>query len=195
VALVDPAWNIAGLLSHVEKQGLTPVAVLVTHYHPDHVGGRMGGRVEGLAELMAQKPLPVYVNRQEAWGVKRVTGLSDSDLVQVDSGDRLQVGEIDVEFVHTPGHTPGSQCFRVRDALVSGDTLFIQGCGRVDLPGSDPDQMYESLRKLAALPDETILLPGHNYSDESQATLGELRNINPYLRVSDLAAWRRLMGA
>jgi glyoxylase-like metal-dependent hydrolase (beta-lactamase superfamily II) len=107
VALVDPAWNVAGLLSHVEKQGLTPVAVLVTHYHPDHVGGRMGGRVEGLAELMGQKPLPVYVNRQEAWGVKRVTGLSDSDLVQVDSGDKLQVGEIEVEFVHTPGHTPG----------------------------------------------------------------------------------------
>jgi glyoxylase-like metal-dependent hydrolase (beta-lactamase superfamily II) len=83
----------------------------------------------------------------------------------------------------------------VRDTLVSGDTLFIQGCGRVDLPGSDPDQMYESLRKLAALPDETILLPGHNYSDESQATMGELRKINPYLRISDLAAWRRLMGA
>ncbi len=195
VALVDPAWNIEGLLSHVEKQGLTPVAVLVTHYHPDHVGGRMGQRIEGLAELMARRPLPVYVNRQEAWGVKRVTGLSDSDFVQVDSGDRLQVGEIEVEFLHTPGHTPGSQCFRVRDTLVSGDTLFLQGCGRIDLPGSDPDQMYESLRKLAALPDDTILLPGHNYSDESQATLGEVRRTNPYLAISDRQSWRRLIGA
>jgi hydroxyacylglutathione hydrolase len=195
VALVDPAWNIERLLSHVTEQGLTPVAVLVTHYHPDHVGGSMGRRIEGLAELMAQRPLPVYVHRQEAWGVKRVTGLSDSDLVQVDSGDKLQVGEIEVEFLHTPGHTPGSQCFKIRDTLVSGDTLFIQGCGRVDLPGSDPDQMYESLRHLASLPDDTILLPGHNYSDETQASFGELKNMNPYLRISDLASWRRMMGA
>ena len=195
VALVDPAWDIEGLLSYVDRQGLTPVAALVTHYHPDHVGGRLGQRIEGLAELMAQRPLPVYVNRAEAWGVKRVTGLSDSDLTQVDSGDRLKVGEIEIEFLHTPGHTPGSQCFRVRDTLVSGDTLFIQGCGRVDLPGSDPDQMFESLRKLAALPDDTLLLPGHNYSDESQAALGDVRKTNPYLRLSDLASWRRLMGA
>lgn len=195
VALVDPAWNIEGLLSHVEKQGLTPVAVLVTHYHPDHVGGRMGQHIEGLAELMAQRPLPVYVHRQEAWGVKRVTGLSDSDLVEVDSGDRMQVGEIEVEFLHTPGHTPGSQCFRVRDTLVSGDTLFIHGCGRVDLPGADPEQMYESLRKLAGLPDGTIVLPGHDYGHESQATMGEVRQTNPYLRISDLESWRRLMGA
>ena len=195
VVLVDPAWSIDRLLAHVEAQGLTPVAALVTHYHPDHVGGAMGRRIEGLAELMAQRPMPVYVNRHEAWGVKRVTGLSDSDLVQVDSGDKLQVGEIEVEFLHTPGHTPGSQCFRIRDTLVSGDTLFIQGCGRVDLPGSDPDQMFESLRLLSALPDDVILLPGHNYSDESQASFGELRKTNPYLRISDLASWRRLMGA
>jgi hydroxyacylglutathione hydrolase len=193
VALVDPAWDVEGVLSYVDRQGLTPVAALITHYHPDHVGGSMGGHIEGLAELMAQRPVPVYVHRQEAWGVKRVTGLSDSDLVEVDSGHKLQIGEIEIEFLHTPGHTPGSQCFRIRDLLVSGDTLFIQGCGRVDLPGGDPEQMYGSLQKLASLPDDTILLPGHDYSDASQATFRELKTQNPYL-TTDLARWRRMMG-
>ena len=133
----------------------------MTHYHPDHVGGGFGGRnIAGLAELLAKQPVKIYTHRDEADGVRKVTGVSESDLVRVDSGDKLKVGDIEVEFLHTPGHTPGSQCFRISNTLVSGDTLFIQGCGRVDLPGSDPEQMYHSLRKLAALPDDTLLLPG-----------------------------------
>jgi glyoxylase-like metal-dependent hydrolase (beta-lactamase superfamily II) len=196
IALVDPAWRIESLLAHADEQGLTPVAVLVTHWHFDHVGGRMGRfQVEGLPELMALRPLPVYVHREDVWNVQRMTGLSDTDLIGVDSGHRLRVGEIEVEFLHTPGHTRGSQCFRVRDTLVSGDTLFLQGCGRTDLPDSDVDQMYESMRKLDSLPEQTIVLPGHNYSHESQATLGEVRKINPSLRVSDLTSWRRMVGA
>ena len=196
VALVDPAWDVDGLLRHVEAQDLRPVAALVTHYHPDHCGGGMRGHhVEGVAELLEERGLKVYVHREEADGLRKVTGLEESDLVRVDSGDRMSVGEIEVEFLHTPGHTPGSQCFRVRNTLVSGDTLFIQGCGRVDLPGSDPDRMYESLRRLASLPDETVLLPGHHYSDAPRATLGETKKGNFYLRVPDIETWRRFMGA
>ncbi len=195
VALVDPAWDIDGLLEHVEAQDLKPVAALVTHYHPDHCGGGMHGHhIEGVAELLGKRGMKVYVHQEEADGLRKVTGLEESDLVRVDSGDRMSVGEIEVEFLHTPGHTPGSQCFRIRNTLVSGDTLFIQGCGRVDLPGSDPDRMYESLRRLASLPDETILLPGHNYSDAPRATLGETKQANFHLRVTDLETWRRFMG-
>ena len=196
VALVDPAWDIDGLLGHVEAQDLKPVAALVTHYHPDHCGGGMRGHhIEGVAELLAKRGLEVYVHREEADGLRRVTGLEESDLVRVDSGDRMSAGEIGIEFLHTPGHTPGSQCFRIRNTPVSGDTLFIQGCGRVDLPGSDPDRMYESLERLATLPDETVLLPGHNYSDVPRATMGETKQGNFYLRVPDLETWRRFMGA
>lgn len=196
VALVDPAWNVDALLSHVEDQGYTPVAALVTHYHPDHCGGSMRGRqVEGVAELIGKRDLKVYIHREEAAGMKRITGLSDSDLVKVDSGDRMTVGEIDVEFLHTPGHTPGSQCFRIRNTLVSGDTLFIQGCGRVDLPGSNPDQMYESLKRLSRLPDDTILLPGHNYSPIPRATMGETKATNGYLSVPSLEQWQQIMGS
>ena len=195
VAVVDPAWDIDGLLNHIDERGYTLIAALATHYHPDHIGGGMGNRaIAGVTELLAKKPVKIYAHREEAAGVRRVTGISESDLAKVDSGDRLRVGSIEIEFLHTPGHTPGSQCFRVKNTLVSGDTLFIDGCGRVDLPGSDPEQMYQSLQKLKALPDDTLLLPGHNYSAVPNATMGDTKKTNAYLAVKDLATWRQVMG-
>jgi glyoxylase-like metal-dependent hydrolase (beta-lactamase superfamily II) len=195
VALVDPAWEVDALLDHVESRGLEPVAALVTHYHPDHIGGSMMGQdIQGLGHLLGRKGMKVYAHREEAEGVRRVSGISESDVVQVDSGDTLDVGDIEVQFLHTPGHTPGSQCFKVRNGLVSGDTLFIQGCGRVDLPGSDPEEMFRSLRKLADLPDDTILLPGHNYGGGAHMALGETKKVNPYLRIPTLEMWREIMG-
>jgi glyoxylase-like metal-dependent hydrolase (beta-lactamase superfamily II) len=135
-----------------------------------------------------------YVHKAEADGVRKVTGLSDSDLARVDSGDTLTIGNVEVEFLHTPGHTPGSQCFRVKNTLVSGDTLFINGCGRVDLPGSDSEQMYHSLQRLKALPDDTLLLPGHNYAHVPNATMAETRSQNTYLNIKDLETWKTIMG-
>ena len=195
VALVDPAWSIDSLLEHVESQDFTPVAALVTHYHPDHIGGEIyGERIEGLAELLGRRSVKVYANKHDADGVKQVTGISDTDLVKVDSGDTLRIGEVELEFLHTPGHTPGSQCFRIQSSLVSGDTLFIQGCGRVDLPGSDSEQMYYSLQKLNELPEETILLPGHDYGGGTSLTMGETKKMNPYLQIETLERWRTIMG-
>jgi len=195
VAIVDPAWDIEGLMRHLEERDYTLKATLATHYHPDHVGGSFSGnRVEGLAELMALNHVKTYANKHEAAGLKKVTGLSDSDITKVDSGDTLRLGNVEVEFLHTPGHTPGSQCFRIKNTLVSGDTLFINGCGRVDLPGSNSEDMFKSLRKLADLPDDTLLLPGHNYGHVPNATMGETKNMNVHLRVDDLETWRSFMG-
>ena len=195
VVLVDPAWDIDSLLNHIDEKDYKLSGVLVTHYHPDHVGGAMRGEgIQGVAELMEHRPVKVYANRIEAQGVQKVTGISDSDIKQVDSGDTLDVGLIEVEFLHTPGHTPGSQCFKIKNTLVSGDTLFIDGCGRVDLPGSDSDDMFHSLQKLKSLPDDTLLLPGHNYSHVPNATMGETKAANAYLNVKDLATWRQYMG-
>jgi glyoxylase-like metal-dependent hydrolase (beta-lactamase superfamily II) len=196
VVVVDPAWDVDSLVKHVEEKDYTLAGALITHYHPDHCGGSFGGHnVEGVAELLAKTPLRVYAHREEAEGLKKVTGISDTDLIKVDSGDKLSVGDVEIEFLHTPGHTPGSQCFRIKNTLVSGDTLFINGCGRVDLPGSNSEDMYRSLQKLAGLPDDTLLLPGHNYGHVPNATMGETKQQNTYLRVPDLDSWRAIMGS
>jgi hydroxyacylglutathione hydrolase len=109
------------------EDGYEIVGALVTHYHPDHVGGDLYGlQVEGVAALLEQAAVPLYVNKHEAEGLKVVTGVSDSDLRKVDDGETLELGDLTVRFLHTPGHTPGSQCFLVGDRLVAGDTLFVR---------------------------------------------------------------------
>ena len=194
VAIIDPAWDIDALLNHIKEKDLKLASVLVTHYHPDHIGGGMGGHsIEGIAELLEKDPVKIFVHKLEAEGVKKVTGVSDTDLNIVESGDHLTIGENDIEFLHTPGHTPGSQCFKVNNNLLSGDTLFVQGCGRVDLPGSNSEDMFHSLQKLSALPDETILYPGHNYSAEPYESMERVKQINTYLRIQDLDMWRQIM--
>ncbi|XOV89602.1 MAG: MBL fold metallo-hydrolase [Pseudomonadota bacterium] len=195
VVIVDPAWDINALVDRINEQGYTLTGALLTHYHPDHCGGSFGhNKVEGVAELLARQPVPIYAHKLEADGVRKVTGISETDLRKVSSGDKLSVGDVEVEFLHTPGHTPGSQCFRIKNTLVSGDTLFINGCGRVDLPGSDSEDMYHSLRKLASLPDDTLLLPGHNYGEVPNALMDDIRRTNVYMRIPDLDSWRNLMG-
>ncbi len=194
VAIIDPAWDIDALLTHIKEKDLQLTSVLVTHYHPDHIGGGMGGHsIEGIAELLEKDPVKIFVHKLEAEGVKKVTGVSDIDLNIVESGDHLTIGENDIEFLHTPGHTPGSQCFKVNNNLVSGDTLFVQGCGRVDLPGSNSEDMFHSLQKLSALPNETILYPGHNYSAEPYESMERVKEINTYLRIEDLDMWKQIM--
>lgn len=195
VVVIDPAWDIQGLLDMINEREYKLTAALVTHYHPDHCGGSFGqNNVEGVAELLGLNPVKIYTHKLEADGLKKVTGISDSDMVKVESGDTLSIGDVDVEFLHTPGHTPGSQCFKIKHTLVSGDTLFIDGCGRVDLPGSNSEDMYHSIQKLAALPDDTLLLPGHNYSSVPHATMADTKKNNTYMRINDLQTWKTMMG-
>jgi glyoxylase-like metal-dependent hydrolase (beta-lactamase superfamily II) len=198
--LVDPAWSVDGLLDQAASDGMRVVGALVTHYHQDHVGGRIFGfDIEGVARLLEREPVPIHVNELEAEGTRKVTGASESDLVRHAPGDAIALGPVQVRLLHTPGHTPGSQCFLVEERgqpgrLVSGDTLFLGSCGRVDLPGSDPEAMYSSLRSLGSLPDATLVYPGHLYSSEASATLGEQKRENPYLRVASLEQFLAFMG-
>ena len=193
---VDPAYAVGELLDLVAADGMKLTGVLATHYHPDHVGGDlMGLAVEGVADLLEKQGVKIHAQRAEAPWIKRVTGVSDSDLEVHDSGDVVQVGKLRVELIHTPGHTPGSQCFLVDGRLVSGDTLFVQGCGRVDLPGGDPDEMYRTLtQRLTRLPESTRLYPGHDYGPTPESTLGDEKRENTYMRVRSLDDWRMLMG-
>jgi glyoxylase-like metal-dependent hydrolase (beta-lactamase superfamily II) len=194
--VVDPAWDVMSLLEVARQDDFEVVGALITHYHPDHVGGDLWGvQVEGVNRLLEEHQVPLYVNKHEAQGLKVVTGVSDSDMRKTDDGETLNLGQVQIRFLHTPGHTPGSQCFLLGDRLVAGDTLFVQGCGRVDLPGGDAEQMYYSLtQKLAKLPAQTVLYPGHHYGPSETSTIREELENNLYLKVRSLDDWRRLMG-
>ena len=193
--VVDPAYAAGDLLDALEADGMQLSGVLVTHHHPDHVGGSMMGfELKGLAELLERVSVPVHVNSQEALYVSRVTGISISDLTQHKHGDKVSAGDIEIELLHTPGHTPGSQCFLLDGRLIAGDTLFLEGCGRTDFPGGDSDEMFRSLQKLARLSGDPTVFPGHWYSIESSASLSEVKRSNYVYRVADLDQWRMLMG-
>src|SRR5580693_320541 len=186
--IVDPAYDTGGLLDILAADAMTCVGVLASHYHADHIGGDlMGYPIEGITTLLEQIQVPVHVQRAETNWVVRSSGVGDGDLGAHDSADVVTVGAVDIELVHTPGHTPGSQCFSVDGHLVSGDTLFLDGCGRTDLPGADPVAMYESLNtRLAKVPDEAVLFPGHLYSAEPSQSMGDTRRWNYVFKPSSV---------
>lgn len=195
--VIDPAYDIDGLLDLLAADDMRLVGALATHYHPDHVGGdMMGYAIEGVGNLLERTSVPVHVQSDEAPWVLRVTGAAATDLVEHQSGDVVRVGEIPIELIHTPGHTPGSQCFLVDNRLVAGDTLFLEGCGRTDLPGGDPAALYESLtQKLAKVPDDATLFPGHLYSVEPSASMGDTRSHNFVFRPRDQREFLMMLGA
>lgn len=188
---VDPAWEIDAILDEIAGDDMRLTGMLVTHTHQDHVGGHLFGHdIPGIADMLGRSPAKVYVHKAEREFLKGF----GSDLVKVEGGDTLAVGGVTVTFLHTPGHTPGSQCFLVDGRLISGDTLFIRSCGRTDLPGSDPAEMYTSLtRRLGALPDDTVVFPGHNYGG-SATTIGDEKRGNPMMRFPSMADFLRAMG-
>ncbi|MEO5723750.1 MAG: MBL fold metallo-hydrolase [Ilumatobacteraceae bacterium] len=193
--LVDPAYAVDDLVNAIEGDGMRLTGVLATHYHPDHIGGSMmGHNIEGITTLLGRTDCPVHVQRTEAPWVTRTTGVGQDQLVLHDGGDVVLVGDVHITLVHTPGHTPGSQCFHVDDRLVSGDTLFLEGCGRTDLPGSDPAEMYESLRRLVTMPPETVVFPGHRYSEPPSATMDVIQQTNYVLKPITKDAWLEWFG-
>lgn len=182
--VVDPGWEVPQILHVVKDDGYRLVGAVVTHHHFDHV--------MGLADLLQVEDIPVYVHRDDAPWLEVVR----SSLRMVDGGQTLQVGSVPVTLLHTPGHTPGSQCLLVNGRLLSGDTLFVGSCGRCDLPGGNPSTMYESLTKvLRPLDDATVLHPGHHYAATPTSALGEEKRGNPFLSAPTLADFLRLVGA
>ena len=172
--VVDPAWDISQVLRAAEKDEMKVVGALATHHHYDHTNG--------IGDLLKKVGCKIYIHKDDAPYLKDL----QSELTKVDSGHKLKVGNMEITFIHTPGHTPGSQCFLVNQQLVSGDTLFINACGRCDLPGGNAEQMYQSLQRLAKLDENTVLFPGHNYADEPTSTIGQEKRHNPYLQAHSL---------
>lgn len=180
--VIDPAWDVPKILETAKKDGMKISSILISHGHPDHING--------VEPLLQQTDCTVHLQKREAdflpWKWK--------NLVKTESGDTITVGNISIKVIHTPGHTPGSQCFLVENRLFSGDTLFINGCGRVDFPGGNPEEMYLSLTKLKSLDGQTILFPGHNYAEQPTSTIEDEKRHNPYLQFPSAQAFMQMMG-
>jgi len=181
--VIDPGDNIDDILAIVERHGITVKQIVVTHAHIDHVGGAM--------KLKQRTGAPILLNQSDEMLLKMLDvqatwiGVRPPGDVAVDQNlsdaDKLKVGDIEASVIHTPGHTEGSVClyFPAEQKLIAGDTLFAGSIGRTDLPGGSLDKIMRSLHtKVLALPDETIVIPGHG----RLTTIGEERATNPFLR-------------
>jgi glyoxylase-like metal-dependent hydrolase (beta-lactamase superfamily II) len=186
-ATVDACWDCAGIKRVADELGLTIVAAWYTHKHFDHGGGAVPERMTGGAKVtlegaqnMAALGAEVVVGSADAVELQQQCGLAS--LTPVEEGTQLTLGGLSCTVLSTPGHTPGSVCFQVGDCLFTGDTLFVGSCGRVDLPGSNPEHMHASLQRLAALPDDLTVLPGHDYGPSPSNKIGGEKATNMMIR-------------
>jgi hydroxyacylglutathione hydrolase len=179
-AVVDPAWDVPAILALARQHDVRITDILLTHSHHDHING--------IEDVLRAYDAQLHLLKAEArfWG-------SYLDVPTLHhGGDIITLGETAIEVLHTPGHTPGSACYRVADQLITGDTLFVFGCGRCDLRGGDPEQMFHTLRDMRQrLADNIIILPGHNYATKPTSTLGEQKDGNPFLHFEDLGRFVR----
>lgn len=202
--VIDPAWDVEAIENEITGNGLKLKAALITHGHPDHTNG--------IEALLKNNDIPIMVSEHEASFYKPI----GENIREVKASDTIDIGDTDnkleISFVHTPGHTPGSQCFFINTAkrsysaanninfesqniLVSGDTLFLDGCGRCDLPGGDAEVLFDTIANtLLKLPEDTVIFPGHNYHHYCCDTLENQKKTNPYLQFDNLKSFigRRL---
>ncbi len=179
-AVVDPAWDVQAIVAELNAKGAQLSDIFLTHSHSDHING--------LQELLAIHPARVHISEHEAsfWSNTPVDAILHKD------EDELFIGDTRVRWLLTPGHTPGSSCFLMGNTLITGDTLFIFGCGRCDLQGGDPVQMYHTLQELKkVIPDDTIVYTGHNYGDRPTSTMEVQKEGNPFLHWRDVDAFVR----
>ena len=182
-AIVDPAWEVNEVLDLADSKGIKITDILLTHSHHDHING--------LQQTLEHSDAKVHLLKPEAkfWGAN----LSKPELHH--GADQIKIGDSLINILHTPGHTPGSACYQVGNDLIAGDTLFVFGCGRCDLAGGDPEEMFQTLKRMKTeLPASTVLHPGHNYAPQSPTSTMEIQcQGNPFLHfdeVSDFVKYR-----
>lgn len=182
--VVDPSGDVDLILREAEKDGLRIIKIVNTHGHIDHIMGN--------ADMKAKTNAPIIIHEADA---PLITNHSSYKLLMFDAqpspppdltvkdGDKISFGEEELQVIHTPGHSPGSMCLYANGHVFTGDTLFVQGVGRTDLTGGSWPLLLESItQKLFSLPDETVVLPGHNYGQKPTSTIGDEKTNNPYVQ-------------
>lgn len=171
--VVDPAWDDVAILTYLQQHDLILVGILLTHTHHDHISS--------VDKILAKHTVPVYVSKEEyrlgLLRLKKVTHVAD--------GETISLGNATITAMLTPGHTLGSLCYLVDNHIITGDTLFIDGCGRCNFLESNVDKMYDSMQRIKALPDDLTIYSGHHYGQQKTDTLGNQKQTNPYLLIDD----------
>lgn len=186
--IFDPAWDATRIIQRLQKNNVTLQAIWLTHAHHDHVNA--------IEALRAHYPVPILLAQTEIDFLKQYPdgihpfGQIPQDTQALQDGDILSIGQTSVRFMLTPGHSPGCGCFVLSDDCITGDTLFINGCGRADFPGSNPEQLYQSLQKIIAhVPHHVRLHTGHAYGEPADDTLANQLKTNPYLQPHHLKSF------
>jgi glyoxylase-like metal-dependent hydrolase (beta-lactamase superfamily II) len=178
-AVIDPSWDLEKIFDALQKNGWTCKYIINTHSHFDHVLGN-----QQVAEVTKAKI------------VQHKASELDYDIA-VDEDDLVKVGSISLRIVHTPGHSKDSICLVVDDKIVfTGDTLFVGNCGRTDLPGSDPKEMYDSLfDKVVKFDEKLVIYPGHDYGSKPTSTIGHEKRFNYVLSPRTKQEFLEFMGS
>ena len=174
-AIIDPAWDMSEVYKYIGENNLILKKILLTHSHHDHINA--------IDEILISHDLEIHINKKE-----KVFWKKEYDSFVINhGGDTIKLGETEIRSLHTPGHTPGSTCYHIGDDLIAGDTLFVFGCGRCDLHGGNPEEMFNTLKDIKmSLDPKTIILPGHNYSIKRESTLQEEIQGNPFMKFNNL---------
>jgi len=182
-AIVDPGGDEDKVLAEAKEMGVTVEYIIATHGHPDHVCGNRKIQEATGAKIIMHSADALFFDKPEVKSYFSMLGMEPSPSPDrlVEEGDIIEIGEVKLKVLHTPGHTPGGICLYNAPDVLTGDTLFVGGLGRTDFPGGSHQELIDSIKtKLLVLPPETVVWPGHGYGGYS-STIGVEKDSNPFL--------------
>lgn len=182
--VIDPADNIKGIIAEAEKNNLRINYIVNTHGHVDHISGNTEMQKAIGAKIIVHQDDAIMLTHTPAMILKMFDAkASPAADILVKDGDVISVGNVELKVIHTPGHSPGGICLYTPGYVFTGDTLFVEAVGRTDLPGGSWETLHQAVtEKIFVLPDDTRVMPGHNYGRTPTSTIGHEKKHNPFFR-------------